>query len=298
MLKSAGFWTNAWRFAAMIDDLLTYPVGEKGSGRVRYGAAMALYQAGRMSAEVLEVYRELSAHDGRDPVSVLAGRGLPVPGSAVSAGGAALSALVTEIDRYLATLPGEGPVEVRHGLARWAGPVTGIAARPNSVIAAHLPTALATLVTSHPALAFAIAEASPLLRWVTFDGYPRDQIGDAFATGHVYASLIGEGAPIPAQDFDLGLFLIAPHVLYRDRHHAAPELYAPVTGPHGWRFAPNAPLVIKQAHQPVWNPSDRAHLTKVGPVPFLCIYGWTRDANAPAHVIPADDWPELEALRL
>ncbi len=36
----------------------------------------------------------------------------------------------------------------------------------------------------------------------------------------------------------MGLFVIAPHVLYRDHAHAAPELYLPLTGPHGWRFAP------------------------------------------------------------
>ncbi len=282
----------------MTDDLLSYPVGKKGSGRVRYGAAMALYQAGQISAEVLDVYRELSAQDGRDPVSVLASRGLPVPGAAVSAAVDALLALVTEIDRYLATLPGDGPVEVRQGLARWAGPVTGIVAKLNSVVATHLPTALAALVTSHPALAFAIADASAQMTWITYDGYPRDHIGDAFATGHAYALLVGESAPIPAQDFDLGLFLIAPHVLYRDHHHAAPELYAPLTGPHGWRFAPNAPLEIKRAHESVWNPANRPHLTKVGPVPFLCIYGWTRDTSSVAHVIPADDWPALEALRL
>ena len=209
-----------------------------------------------------------------------------------------MAALATEIDRYLAMLPGEGPVEVRQGVARWAGPATGIAARPNPVIATHLSTTLAALVLTHPALAFAIADASAHLGWITYDGYPRDKIGAAFATGHAYAPLIGADAPIPAQDFDLGLFLIAPHILYRDHHHAAPELYAPLTGPHGWRFGPNAPLIVKPAHEPVWNPPDRPHLTKVGPVPFLCIYAWTRDANAPTHLIPAHDWPVLEALRL
>ncbi|MDZ7908534.1 MAG: dimethylsulfonioproprionate lyase family protein [Gemmobacter sp.] len=118
----------------------------------------------------------------------------------------------------------------------------------------------------------------------------------AFADGHAFASLLGEAAPIPAQDFDLGLFLIAPHVLYRDHAHAAPELYAPLTGPHGWRFGPGRPLVLKPAHQPVWNPPQRPHLTKVGALPFLCLFAWTREVNSPARVIPADDWPALEAL--
>ncbi len=59
--------------------LLHTPLGPKGSGRVRYGAAMALYQAGLLSEAQLEVYRETSAHDGRDPLSVLTERGLPPP---------------------------------------------------------------------------------------------------------------------------------------------------------------------------------------------------------------------------
>ncbi len=43
---------------------LDAPLGQPGSGRVRYGAAMALYAQGQISAEVLEVYRIASAHDG------------------------------------------------------------------------------------------------------------------------------------------------------------------------------------------------------------------------------------------
>ena len=82
------------------------------------------------------------------------------------------------------------------------------------------------------------------------------------------------------------------------RAHKAPELYAPLTGPHGWRFGPGLPLDIKAAHVPVWNAPQRPHLTKVGPVPFLCIFCWTRDVNDTAVVLPADDWAVLEALRI
>jgi hypothetical protein len=58
---------------------LDAPLGQSGSGRVRYGAAMALYAQGQISAEVLEVYRIASAHDGRDPAVMLREMGLPVP---------------------------------------------------------------------------------------------------------------------------------------------------------------------------------------------------------------------------
>lgn len=48
---------------------------------MRYGAAMELYAQGQISAEVLEVYRIASAHDGRDPAVMLREMGLPVPKS-------------------------------------------------------------------------------------------------------------------------------------------------------------------------------------------------------------------------
>jgi hypothetical protein len=62
-----------------VDDparLIDTPLGEPGSGRVRYGAAMALYCAGRITAAELEVWREAAAHDGRDVRRMLAERGL------------------------------------------------------------------------------------------------------------------------------------------------------------------------------------------------------------------------------
>ena len=46
---------------------------------MRYGAAMLLWQRGLISAEVLEVYRVASAHDGRDPLLDLREFGLPSP---------------------------------------------------------------------------------------------------------------------------------------------------------------------------------------------------------------------------
>jgi hypothetical protein len=212
-----------------------------------------------------------------------------------------LRTLLEEADRYIATLPGPGIAEVRAGIAgARSGPINlRQDSRPHPVVAAHLPACLALVSGTHPELATAIGAASPHLHWRTYDGYDPALIGQGFLRGNAYAMLVGQrDAPITADDFDLGLFLVAPRVLYRDHHHSAPELYAPLTGPHGWRFAPGAPLTLKPAHVPVWNDADQPHATKVGAVPFLCLYGWTRDTQSPAHVIPADDWAELEAMHL
>lgn len=283
----------------MNDTLLSTPLGAPGSGRVRYGAAMALHAQGRISADQLEVYRMCAPLDAQDPAPVFAERRLPAPTLPPPSPETLIRALVDEADRYLARLDGPGVAEVRAGLVPWrAGPVTLPTPAPHPVVAAHLPAALAAAAQDAPALAAAIAAAAPHLAWASFDGYDPDEIGADFAQGQAYALLVGEDSPIKARDYDLGLFLIAPQVLYRDHAHGAPELYAPLTGPHGWRFTPGGPLTIQPAHVPVWNPSHRPHLIKAGPVPYLCLYGWTRDVNAPAYVIPAADWAELQALRL
>lgn len=273
--------------------LLHASLGVPGSGRVRYGAAMALYREGLLTEPQLEVYREASAHDARDPAPILAERGLPPVPRAVT--GSPIRALYDAARDYLLTLHHPGAADVRMGLPTDPGPERSVTQQPNPVVTAWLDTALKAVASTRPALAQIIRSAAPHLHWVTYDAYPRALIGDAFATGHAFASIRGEAAPFVATDFDLGLFLIAPRIVYRDHHHAAPELYAPLTGPHDWRFAPGDALHAKPAHAPVWNPPHRPHLTRTGHTPFLAFFVWTRDVNQIAEVIPAPDWPDLEA---
>ncbi len=285
--------------------ILFTPLGLSGSGRRRYAAAMTLFEAGDIGKEALEIYRVCSPLDHEDPAPLLTAAGLSLPaepGGGDLARGLRLKVLLAECDRYLATLPGPGIAEVRAGLApalaAEAEPLASPHGTTNAVVSAHLATALAALETTHPELAAAIAASTGDLEWITYGEYPPDEIGADFLTGHAYAELVGPAAAIFAEDYDLGLFLIGPDILYRDHHHPAPELYAPLTGPHGWRFGPDDPLSIKPAHHPVWNPPNTPHMTKVGPVPYLCIFGWTKDVRLPASVIPATDWPELERLRI
>lgn len=276
--------------------LLHAPLGVPGSGRVRYGAAMALWRAGDISAEVLEVYRVTAAHDGHDPLTTLHEHRLPLPDRPAKE--TPMKMLYDTARDYLLALDHPGAAEVRAHLPVDPGPERAISARSNAVVDRWLGPALQALGADRPALAGAISAASDRLGWITYDVYPRAEIGEGFATGHAFASIMGGDAPFVAPGFDLGLFLIAPGALYRDHHHAAPELYAPLTGPHGWRFGPGRPLIVKPAHEPVWNPPHQPHLTKVGRVPFLCLFVWTKDASVPARVLPATDWAELETLDL
>jgi hypothetical protein len=200
--------------------------------------------------------------------------------------------LVAEIETYLLQLNSPNIAIVLEGLKKWASgrvaPVQGCLLP----ICDHLDIALDAM--RRTSLASAIADARPFLSWVRYEGYSSDEIGARFADIHAFASIIGQGCALEATDFDLGLFLIAPNYFYRDHQHAAPELYAPLTGPHGWRFKPGDPFVWKEAHEPVWNPAWQPHATMTGDTPFLSIFCWTKDVALPAKVIPSPDWPTLE----
>lgn len=278
--------------------LIALPPGTPGAGRIRYGAAMALYQQGRLSAAELEAFRVASASDTRPVDEVLAAHGLPCRMPEPTTATSALARLLAEAATYLAPLTCPGVAELRHLLAQATPAATPPAPRVLPVIDAHLPPALVALAPTQPALAAAIGAAAPHLSWDTYDSYPPEEIGPAFGAGHAFCPLIGPDGACLAEGSEFGLFLMAPHVLYRDRSHPAPELYLPLTGPHGWRFGPGRPLILKPAHRPIWNDANRPHLTKVGPTPFLAFYFWTGDIAAPARILPAKDWPTLEALRL
>lgn len=208
----------------------------------------------------------------------------------------ALRSLLATLDAYLARFDGPGVADVRAGIAAHrTAPLENVS--PGRVPATrHADEALRHMrAGGEGSLAAAIEAAMPHFAWGAYDPYPRAEIGDKYAENHAAASIIGSSGHFGSEDFDLGLFVFGPDTLYRDHHHAAPELYAPFTGPNGWRFAPGAPLEWRPAHQPVWNEAWTQHAIKSGPQPFFCFYGWTRDVNIPARTIVEPDWAALDA---
>ncbi|QIG50063.1 hypothetical protein G5V57_21475 [Nordella sp. HKS 07] len=206
----------------------------------------------------------------------------------------AVRRLIAEIDRYLARLEGPGIAEVRAAIARFApGPVreTILPTPPRHGDLADAMSAIA----GADELRDAIAATLPDLAWVTYDVYPRAMIGDRFPVAHAFVSLIGESGLIAVEDFELGLFIIAPRTLYRDHRHKAPELYVPLTGPHEWRFGTDESWSEYAAHMPIWNESMRIHATLVRDIPFLALFAWTKDVKAGSAVVAAPDWAEIEA---
>ena len=206
----------------------------------------------------------------------------------------AVTRLIEEIDRYLARLKGPGITNVRAGIARFGAGSVRQMAKPAPPVCGHLDTALVAMTGADP-LCMAIEDIRPQLSWITYDAYPRQLIGNRFPLAHAFVSLIGGVGFIPADDFELGLFLIAPKTLYRDHCHRAPELYVPLTGPHEWRFGTGASWTEYKAHTPIWNEPMQVHATLVRDLPFLSLFAWTRDVDAHATVTPSPDWNLIEA---
>ena len=171
----------------------------------------------------------------------------------------ALRTLVAEIETYVSGLKGPGIASVLKGINKWArGPVGQIKSR-SLPACEHLDPAL--LAMGKTSLAKAIAEARPFLHWVSYDAYPRADIGAGFADNHAFASIIGEGSPIEAVDFDLGLFIIAPNLFYR----------TVTTRPRNFTHRSPAPMagassrVIRLSGKRLMSPSGTIHGSRMPP---------------------------------
>ncbi|CAD0185125.1 hypothetical protein RUESEDTHA_02011 [Ruegeria sp. THAF57] len=58
---------------------LTTTVGTPDSGATRYAAAMYFYKSGKLSAEMLEIYRRCSKFDTEDPLDLARYEGVSIP---------------------------------------------------------------------------------------------------------------------------------------------------------------------------------------------------------------------------
>lgn len=278
----------------MIDafEHLVCPLGQAGSGRVRYGAAMALWRDGQMSEAQLEVYRIAAAHDGRDPAIMLAERGLPTPGCK-AAELLPLERLYRAARTHLLALDHPGAAELRAALPlapRRAAPHVAEDAAAQAVAAQWLDAARHAMALAQTALSDAIATAAPQLRWTHHAAFAGRDFGALLAANHAYAPLVGGDDKASA----LGLLLIAPGQLLRDHRHLGATLYVPLTGLQRWRFGPARNLMAKAAPSPIWLAPDRPFLAQTGRVPFLALLYRAQAADLPARIIPATDWADLE----
>jgi quercetin dioxygenase-like cupin family protein len=86
--------------------------------------------------------------------------------------------------------------------------------------------------TPIPALAAALSELSPRLRWQRRNSAPPD--GTSFHDGHANALVAGPGGLEERDDVWISISLLAPHVRYPDHRHAPEEVYVSLAGGAWW----------------------------------------------------------------
>ncbi len=133
-----------------------------------------------------------------------------------------IGTLVEACETYIRRFDLEGAREVADGIARWKQSERNPLPANPEPSCGYLDAALAA-VHGADQLRDAIIAARTEMRWITYDSYDPAEIGPRFPKAHAFVSLVGEHGHVRAQDFELGLFLIAPGTLYRDHHHAAPS---------------------------------------------------------------------------
>ena len=142
------------------------------------------------------------------------------------------SNLLAAIDQYLARFDAAhaGIAKCRRGVTRLSAKAdAGDAAPAGKTTAPYLPDAVA-LARQQGSDALMDALMACPAEWETYDSYPAADIGPSFPKRHAFVSLGSMIDPAWSLDFDVGFLLIQPRTLYRDHHHAASELYVPLTG--------------------------------------------------------------------
>lgn len=123
---------------------------------------------------------------------------------------------------------------------------------------------------------------------------PSADLGEGYKKCNVHTLLIGSDAcGYHHADFSLGIFMLGPRTLYRDHKHDAPELYLNLSEKTGWRFS-SGQWQDYPAGSLIWNAAGERHATRVYEQPFISVFAWLENVDSSCHVIPFDDWAEIE----
>ncbi len=117
--------------------------------------------------------------------------------------------------------------------------------------------------------------ATPGLSWR--QTYAVNDLGADFLAGYGWTELIGLRGPLPSTKLAAGFLLLAPHIHYPRHHHAAEELYIPLSGTALWSRG-ETPFTPQPPGTPIHHPSRMPHAMRTAETPLLALYLW-RDGD-------------------
>jgi hypothetical protein len=103
--------------------------------------------------------------------------------------------------------------------------------------------------------------------------YTQADFGRDFIDNYGWLELFGTRGHFVDEETAAGFLILGPHLHYPDHHHAAEEIYVPLTGATTWRKGDGA-FVEYAAGTIIHHPSNMNHAMKTGPAPLLALYLW------------------------
>lgn len=121
------------------------------------------------------------------------------------------------------------------------------------------------------ALAMLLAECRAQLRWG--QTYTAADFGQHFLDNYGWVELFGTRGHFENDKVAAGFLVLGPGIEYPDHHHAAEEVYIPLTGGTEWRME-DAPLCLREAGEVIHHASNVNHAMRIGNEPLLALYLW------------------------
>jgi hypothetical protein len=116
--------------------------------------------------------------------------------------------------------------------------------------------------------------------------YGAADFGQRFLDNYGWLELLGTRGHFVHEEIAAGFLILGPHLLYRDHHHLAEEVYIALTGGTEWRKGDGG-FVRREAGEVIHHASNVNHAMRTGEEPLLAIYLWRGGPLAQKSVIGA-----------
>ncbi len=116
-----------------------------------------------------------------------------------------------------------------------------------------------------------LAENRNALHWG--QTYVEADFGRHFIDNYGWLELFGTRGHFVNDRMAGGFLILGPNLHYPDHHHAAEEIYVPLSGRAMWRKG-DGPYVERPAGAFIHHPSDVSHAMKTREEPLLALYLW------------------------
>ena len=94
-----------------------------------------------------------------------------------------------------------------------------------------------------------------------------------FQGDYNFTVIVGPGSLLEDEDIRFGVYLQDPHTIYPAHHHAAEELYIPLSGTALWQ-KDDGPFVPVTSGTPILHQSYQPHATTTDEKPMLAFWAW------------------------